>query len=100
MIRVAIVFGLLVLFSVAPAQSQAQREPASAVQDTAADETTPAAKAGEQWGDGRARGPRPTKEPAEDEPYNWTFMAYSAGAMLVMLAFVVWLVRRSRRRGN
>lgn len=52
---------------------------------------------GDHWGDGRAvRDPR--KAPARGEPYNWRQMGFGALIMLVMLAFVVWLVRRQTRK--
>jgi len=54
-----------------------------------------AAGKGDHWGDGRAvRDPR--KAPARGEPYNWRQMGFGALIMLVMLAFVVWLVRRTK----
>jgi hypothetical protein len=55
---------------------------------------------GTRWGDGKtSRGPAPIKEPAKsDEAYNWTYMAFSGGLMLVTALLVVALVRRSKRR--
>ncbi|HLU67970.1 MAG TPA: hypothetical protein VKZ63_16910 [Kofleriaceae bacterium] len=50
------------------------------------------------WGDGRAgRGPEKVPVPAGEQPYQWGFMAFAAGLMLLMVLFLVWLVRRSRR---
>lgn len=50
------------------------------------------------WGDGQvARGPRPGKEPAKGDPYNWTQMGLAVVIMLLMLALVLWLIRRNRR---
>ncbi len=71
-------------------------------QPDAPDQTDPGARSGDagaagrdQWGDGRvAQDPR--KAPARGEPYNWRQMGLGALIMIVMLAFVVWLVRRTK----
>ena len=54
---------------------------------------------GTRWGDGKtSRGPGPIQGPAKsDEPYNWTFMMFAGGLMLVTLLLLVLLVRRSLR---
>ena len=53
------------------------------------------------WGDGKTSAGPPRSDyvdpPAQGAPYNWTFMAYSAVLMLIMLAFVLWLIRRTVR---
>jgi hypothetical protein len=59
-----------------------------------------AAKTGEaaKWGDGRAV-QDPRDKPAEGAPYRWRQMFFAGLLMLVMLAGVVWIVRRSKRAG-
>ena len=61
--------------------------------------STPAASKpapADRWGDGRAsRDPR--EQPAHGSPYAWRQMAMGVGIMLLMLAFVIWLVRRQTR---
>jgi hypothetical protein len=52
--------------------------------------------AGQRWGDGRAS-TDPRKRPAHGSPYNWTQMGLAAILMAIMLAFVVWLIRRETR---
>jgi flagellar biogenesis protein FliO len=53
--------------------------------------------AGERWGDGRTV-QDPRKEPALGDPYNWRQMGFAVLIMLLMLAFLVWLIRRHTRR--
>jgi len=74
-----------------PGAAMAQKD-APAQQEASAD----AGAAGrDSWGDGRvAQDPR--KVPARGAPYNWRQMGFGAVIMLVMLAFVVWLVRRTK----
>ncbi len=76
-----------------PGAAMAQKD-APAQQEVSAD----AGAAGrDRWGDGRvAQDPR--KVPARGAPYNWRQMGFGAVIMLVMLAFVVWLVRRTKTR--
>jgi len=63
--------------------------------------STPAASKpapADRWGDGRARASRdPREQPAHGSPYAWRQMAMGVGIMLLMLAFVIWLVRRQTR---
>ena len=35
--------------------------------------------------------------PAEGEPYQWRQMALAGGIILLMIAFLVWLIRRQKR---
>ncbi len=51
---------------------------------------------GERWGDGRTV-QDPRKEPARGAPYNWPQMGFAAVIMALMLAFVVWLIRKQTR---
>jgi hypothetical protein len=39
----------------------------------------------------------PKDRPAKGAPYNWTQMAYGAGVMLIMLAGLLYIIRRSTR---
>jgi len=80
----------------APAASKpAASKPAAstpAASKPAASKPAPA----DRWGDGRAsRDPR--EQPAHGSPYAWRQMAMGVGIMLLMLAFVIWLVRRQTR---
>jgi hypothetical protein len=49
-----------------------------------------------KWGDGRAT-TDPAEQPARGAPYNWRQMGFGAIVMALMLAFVIWLVRRETR---
>jgi hypothetical protein len=51
----------------------------------------------EKWGDGRTV-QDPRKEPAHGSPYKWPQMGTAAIVMALMLAFVIWLIRRETRR--
>jgi hypothetical protein len=66
----------------------------AAQEDSRAGESTaPPSK----WGDNRV--PQdPRKAPAQGEPYAWRQMALAAVIMAGMLVFVVWLIRRQKRR--
>ena len=94
--QVRAVHALVVCAAVAvggfPGAAMAQSDAPAARQEVGHD----AGAAGrDRWGDGRvAQDPR--KVPARGEPYNWRQMGFGAVIMLVMLAFVVWLVRRTR----
>lgn len=91
---------------------QAERDQAAQVQGQvpAAGDTQPAAgsaaatsasRAPGAWGDGKTAAGPPVSDgvdpPAQGAPYNWTFMAYSAVLMLLMLVFVLWLIRKNTR---
>ena len=79
----------------APAdESGAATAPAAAAHDSAATGKPPATAA--KWGDGRAR-TDPAEQPARGAPYNWRQMGFGAIIMALMLAFVIWLVRRETR---
>jgi hypothetical protein len=75
-----------------PGAAMAQNDGPTAQQEVSSD----AGAAGrDRWGDGRvAQDPR--KVPARGEPYNWRQMGFGAVIMLAMLAFVVWLIRRTK----
>jgi hypothetical protein len=78
-----------------PGAALAQDDAPAAQQEIGSDAGAAAGR--DQWGDGRvAQDPR--KVPARGEPYNWRQMGFGAVIMLVMLAFVVWLIRRTKRR--
>ena len=55
-----------------------------------------AGRGGARWGDGRAL-QDPSKVPARGAPYNWRQMGLGVVIMALMLAFVIWLVRRETR---
>ena len=79
----------------APEQAEKAQPGARSVDGAVAGDGAKAA-GGQRWGDGRAA-QDPRKAPARGEPYNWRQMAFGALIMVVMLAFVVWLVRRTKR---
>jgi len=92
---------LLACVGLAPLAMAEPPEPPGLTADPGNGSKTPPAQVnetGEQWGDGKvAPGPRPGKEPAKGASYNWTQMGFGVVIMLVMLAFVIRLVRRTKR---
>ncbi len=106
--------GLLLPVSVANAQEAPAAQPALqpvAQPPQAEDKTGPAldpeeqlAKdlAGEDWGEeGQPENYVPSKGPSEDgRAYNWIQMGYAALLMVLMLAFLGWLVRRTPRKSR
>ena len=77
-----------------------QADAPAAVQDRApAQPPATQGKAGRgsaRWGDGRAL-QDPSKVPAQGSPYNWRQMGLGVVIMAIMLAFLIWLVRRETR---
>jgi hypothetical protein len=90
-VRALVALALSALFLGWGGQVLAQRQ-APAAQEKAAGPAR-----ADRWGDGRAnRDPR--EQPAHGAPYNWRQMTYGVVIMLLMLAFVIWLVRRHAGR--
>jgi hypothetical protein len=103
-VRAARPLALCVLLVVGGGAATAMAQQAGQGQAPAAQEKAPAQPAGEagkpgsaRWGDGRAL-QDPRKEPARGAPYNWRQMGLGVVIMAIMLAFVIWLVRRETRR--
>ncbi len=81
-----------------PGAAMAQKD-APAAREKAGEVGSDAGAAGgrDKWGDHRV--PQdPRKAPARGQPYAWRQMGLGAVIMLIMLAFVIWLVRRQTRK--
>ena len=85
----------LALVGPAAADPQAAPPPAEpAAAETKPDTSQPREGLDDSWADRGSGGYRHGKRKATGSSYNYVFIAFSGGIIIIMAGFLVWLVRR------